>query len=143
MEHNRIIERIRKLLRISHSTNPHEAALAAERAQLMFSADKLHQLEQFFWNSRQGRGIFKTVDENRELLAFLQKYAPDLLEKCPWIEGWLAGTDIFLVDIMMIFGMENERPIGPHFPRPWPGKMPVKDLYGYDIEASLRNSSAQ
>lgn len=37
MEQNRIIERIRKLLRLSHSVNPYEAALAAERVQRMLS----------------------------------------------------------------------------------------------------------
>ena len=37
MEQNRIIERIRKLLRLSRSANPYEAALAAERVQQMLS----------------------------------------------------------------------------------------------------------
>lgn len=37
MEQNRIMERIRKLLRLSHSANPYEAALAAERVQRMLS----------------------------------------------------------------------------------------------------------
>lgn len=37
MERDRIIERIRKLLRLSQSANPHEAALAAERVQQMLS----------------------------------------------------------------------------------------------------------
>ena len=37
MERDRIIERIRKLLRLSHSENPYEAALAAERVQRMLS----------------------------------------------------------------------------------------------------------
>lgn len=37
MDQDRIIERIRKLLRLSNSTNPHEAALAAERVQRMLS----------------------------------------------------------------------------------------------------------
>lgn len=37
MEQNRIIERICKLLRLSHSVNPYEAALAAERVQRMLS----------------------------------------------------------------------------------------------------------
>ena len=41
MEQNRIIERIRKLLRLSNSTNPHEAALAAERVQRMLSDDDI------------------------------------------------------------------------------------------------------
>ena len=34
---NRIIDRIRKLLRLSQSANPHEAALAAQRVQQMLS----------------------------------------------------------------------------------------------------------
>ena len=37
MERDRIIERIRKLLRLSRSENPYEAALAAERVQRMLS----------------------------------------------------------------------------------------------------------
>lgn len=37
MEENRIIERIRKLLRLSRSENPYEAAFAAERVQRMLS----------------------------------------------------------------------------------------------------------
>ena len=37
MDQDRIIERIRKLLRLSESANPHEAALAAERVQQMLS----------------------------------------------------------------------------------------------------------
>lgn len=37
MERDRIIARIRKLLRLSHSANPFEAALAAERVQQMLS----------------------------------------------------------------------------------------------------------
>ena len=41
MEENRIIERIRKLLRLSRSANVHEAALAAQRVQEMLSAYNL------------------------------------------------------------------------------------------------------
>lgn len=111
-----------------------------------FTADprlQLQVLEGFLRYSRESRGIFKTVDENRELLMCLQKRAPDLLEKCPWIDGWIAGTDIFLVDLMILFGLEREQPVGPCFPRPWPGKFPVADLYGYDIAASIRNLSTR
>ena len=111
-----------------------------------FTADphlQLQVLEGFLRYSRESRGIFKTVDENRELLMCLQKRAPDLLEKCPWIDGWIAGTDIFLVDLMILFGLEREQPGGPCFPRPWPGKFPVADLYGYDIAASIRNLSTR
>ncbi len=113
---------------------------------LEFTADprlQLQVLEGFLRYSRESRGIFKTVDENRELLMCLQKRAPDLLEKCPWIDGWIAGTDIFLVDLMILFGLEREQPGGPCFPRPWPGKFPVADLYGYDMAASIRNLSTR
>ena len=37
MDQDRIIERIRKLLHLSQSANPHEAALAAQRVQQMLS----------------------------------------------------------------------------------------------------------
>lgn len=111
-----------------------------------FTADprlKWQVLEAFLRYSRESRGIFKTVDENRELLLCLQERAPELLEKCPWIEGWIAGTDIFLVNLMILFGLEQEQPSGPCFPRPWPGKFPVEELYSYDIAASIRNSPTQ
>ena len=111
-----------------------------------FTADprlQLQVLEGFLRYSRESRGIFKTVDENRELLMCLQKRAPDLLEKCPWIDGWIAGTDIFLVDLMILFGLEREQPGGPCFKINRPGKFPVADLYGYDIAASLRNLSTR
>ncbi len=104
---------------------------------------KLQVLEGFLRYSRESRGIFKTVDENRELLLCLQERAPDLLEKCPWIDSWIAETDIFLVNLMILFGLDQEQPGGPCFPRPWPGKFSVEDLYGYDIAASIRNSSTQ
>ena len=41
MDQGRIIERIRKLLRLSESANPHEAALAAQRVQQMLSEHNL------------------------------------------------------------------------------------------------------
>lgn len=105
--------------------------------------EQLKKIEFFLRHSRSERGIWKTIDENRELLQCLQTNAPEALEKCPWIEGWIAGTDIFLVDLMILFGLEREQPGGPCFPRPWPGKFPVADLYGYGIAASIRNSSTQ
>ena len=37
MEQQRIIDKVRKLLRLSSSSNHHEAALAAERVQMMLS----------------------------------------------------------------------------------------------------------
>lgn len=100
---------------------------------------KLQILEDFLHSTRGGRGIFKTVDENRELLQFLQQGAPDILKKYSWIEGWIAGTDIFLVNLMILFGLDQEQPLGSQFPRPWPGKEFIPaDCYGHDIAASIR-----
>ncbi|EGL3999212.1 hypothetical protein IQ368_004763 [Salmonella enterica] len=71
---------------------------------------------------REQRGVYKRIDENRELLELLQRESPDLLERCPWVEGWLDSQDRFLSLLAVVVGTENE--IGRHdkrFPRPWPG----------------------
>ncbi len=94
--------------------------------------EQLKKIEFFLRHSRSERGIWKTIDENRELLQCLQTNAPEALEKCPWIEGWIAGTDIFLINLMMLLGMEKQ--MGPYFPRPWPGALPISDAYGADIK---------
>lgn len=69
-----------------------------------------------------GRGIYKRIDENRELLELLQRESPDLMKRCPWIEGWLESQDHFLVELAATVGTKN-RLAGsfPNFPRPWPG----------------------
>ncbi len=69
------------------------------------------------------RGIFKRIDENRELLEFLQKEAPELLERCPWITGWIAGNDHFFNDLVHALGSENIfSGVQRMHPRPWPGR---------------------
>ena len=35
--------------------------------------------------------IYKRIDENRELLEFLKRKAPQLLEECPWLVWWIAS----------------------------------------------------
>ena len=71
-----------------------------------FTADprlQLQVLEGFLRYSRESRGIFKTVDENRELLMCLQKRAPDLLEKCPVaLASHAPGLENFLLRICMV-----------------------------------------
>jgi len=68
-----------------------------------------------------GRGVHKRIDENRELLELLQQRKPDLLEDCPWIEGWLESQDHFLVSLATIVGTENQcARLDGSFPRPWP-----------------------
>ncbi|MFW5259767.1 hypothetical protein ACOANM_32150 [Pseudomonas aeruginosa] len=68
------------------------------------------------------RGVHKRIDENRELLELLQRESPGLLQRCPWIEGWLESQDGFLSDLADAVGTPNrlDRPDF-RFPRPWPG----------------------
>ena len=71
-----------------------------------------------------GRGIYKRIDEQRELLELLQREAPDLLLRCPWIERWMKTQDEFLCELALIAGVENTTPAPAPFqcpyPRPWP-----------------------
>ena len=72
--------------------------------------------------SSSSRGVFKRIDENRELLELLQKENSDFLHRFPWIEGWIAGFDCFLLDLVETLQL---KPLGnaDAFPRAWPGKV--------------------
>lgn len=73
-----------------------------------------------------GRGVFKRIDENRELLDLLQHESPELLKRCFWISDWLEDQDRFLVE-----RAEAAKTVNPHgahknsavqaLPQPWPG----------------------
>jgi len=69
------------------------------------------------------RGVYKRIDENRELLELLQGKAPELLQEHFYIEGWLAGHDQFFTEVALLaetpntIGMMNRN----EYPRPWPG----------------------
>ncbi len=65
------------------------------------------------------RGVFKRIDENRELLELLQREAPDFLERHCWVEGWIHSHDEFLTDLSKFVPEEN-KPKHPNFPRPYP-----------------------
>jgi hypothetical protein len=65
-------------------------------------------------------GVYKRIDENRELFEHIQQNAPALLRDAPWIEGWLDTQDRFLVEIANAAKPEDAR-LGESFPRPWPG----------------------
>lgn len=68
------------------------------------------------------RGIYKRIDEQRELLMTLQKHAPDLLRQEPWIIGWIASQDAFLCQLANTLGDTPKGFYGlGYFPRPWPG----------------------
>lgn len=84
-------------------------------------------------NSEAARGIWKRIDENRELLAFLQEHAPELLERFPFIEGWIAGTDIFLVNLAAAFEIRVPEWMY-RMPRPWPGTFRVAEFYSMEAQ---------
>jgi len=67
-----------------------------------------------------GRGIYKRIDENRELLELLLREAPELLDRCFWIIGWLENQDHFLVSLAQAAEIENSYPLIRNFPRPMP-----------------------
>lgn len=74
------------------------------------------------------RGIYKRIDENRELLQLLKNEVPDFLERNFWVESWIQSQDDFLLDILKVMPLENSlnSPIVT-YPRPWPGNGIQKD----------------
>lgn len=64
--------------------------------------------------SRQA-GIFKRLDENRELLETLIRETPKLLHSHPWVVNWLASQDDFLQELALVSGITQQKSI-----RPWP-----------------------
>ncbi len=66
------------------------------------------------------RGIYKRVDENRELMELLQEKAPGFLKDNFWVEGWLRSQDEFLNDLLRVVPIEDHRVTTGRFPRPWP-----------------------
>lgn len=77
-----------------------------------------------------GGGVYKRIDENRELMELLRREAPDLVAKHPEIEHWLQDHDDFLCELEAAmppkdvqFEHRQQTPGSnyPGFPRPWPG----------------------
>lgn len=76
----------------------------------------------FCITSGQERGIWKIIDEQRELLEWLKTKEPDVLRRNPRIEECLAQTDIFLMSLVHLLGLPDKPLAGcSHFPRKWPG----------------------
>lgn len=72
-------------------------------------------------------GIYKRIDENRELLQLLRAEAPQFLEKNSWVVGWIRSNDEFLTALephvlveRPLFAKRAEGCPGGMFPRPWP-----------------------
>lgn len=74
-------------------------------------------------------GVFKRIDETRELAELLAQDAPKFLAEHPWVVGWLRSTDRFLNRVATatepvmqnsyLFAQQNEPT---PFPRPYPWK---------------------
>ena len=75
-----------------------------------------------------GGGVYKRIDENRELLELLRREAPCFLASNSWVEGWLASNDEFFVALVSTVPIAEGRFIGQAqcrsgaFPRSFPGK---------------------
>lgn len=74
-------------------------------------------------------GIWKRIDENRELREYLHEHAPGLLAQHPWIEGWLKSQDQFLSKLYNVAAQHLPNDYArPEFPRAWDetlGKWPA------------------
>lgn len=45
-----------------------------------------------------GGGVFKRIDENRELLELIQRESPEFLQKNNWVNLWIEAQDEFLTE---------------------------------------------
>lgn len=51
-----------------------------------------------FTLQRVGGGVYKRVDENREMLALIQNHSPQLLNDHPHLIDWISSHDEFLTE---------------------------------------------
>ena len=69
-----------------------------------------------------GGGIFKRIDENRELLELLQRESPEFLQKHPWVNLWIEAQDEFFTELAKAAQMQAPQE---HEPRPYGDNTPV------------------
>jgi hypothetical protein len=103
-------------------------------------------------------GLFKRIDENRELLELLQEECPTFLREHRWIEGWIRGNDNFFTELRTLLDLQvagNDgyassvrrqvadgyvtMPGGRTYPRGWPER---EDGAAVDELAALRKAVA-
>ncbi|OLU25474.1 hypothetical protein BVH03_17615 [Pseudomonas sp. PA15(2017)] len=46
------------------------------------------------------RGIYKRLDELRELETFLHEEIPELIQEKPWVISWIKGQSIWMTDLI-------------------------------------------
>ena len=87
------------------------------------------------------RGIWKRIDENRELLMFLEERAPEFVERFSFVRGWIGDQDAFLLSLKKLLSLEKTpHPFMPNFPRPWKWEFDSQGLSERWAEASRKNS---
>ncbi|MGQ3054526.1 MAG: hypothetical protein ACT6S0_22310 [Roseateles sp.] len=88
-----------------------------------FKSAKLKKLEVLATTRNDTGGLFKRIDENRELLEVLFREAPSFMQSHPWVEGWIKGNDAFFEGVRSTLGLEldNLHPfLANRVPRAWP-----------------------
>lgn len=87
---------------------------------MIFNNKKFDQLKEMITHTE--GGVFKRIDENRELAEMLAREAPELIEQYPWVKGWLLSQDAFLNKLAN--SLDVKKPYPHHeFPRKMPETM--------------------
>lgn len=83
-------------------------------------------------------GIFKAMDENRNLYRVLRQY-PRLFDKFPWIDGCMEGHDLFLENLLAAL-LPTFPDAGKYvcrsalWPQKWPGKDYSRNLTRFSVK---------
>ncbi len=87
-----------------------------------------------------GGGVYKRIDENRELLELLQREDPEFLKKHFEVVGWIKANDEFFTELADLINLKEghflsqEQQQSWRFPRPWPT---IQQPESHRIEGSL------
>lgn len=97
MKHTEIIDKVRKLLRLSHSANVHEAAAAAAKAQELLAKYNLSQESVSFDDDNQeAQRIFKKTRQRLENWAYiLARGSADAFD-CSYYHNEESGETVFV-----------------------------------------------
>lgn len=124
--HDRCHKMMLRLLNALEATEHRAEQAEAKNARLREAAYKLAGVELLCKGFNRGRGIWKQVDENRELLQFLFSEFPEIKERAFFIENWVEATDLFLNCLIELLELKQPHPSA-FFPRRWPGLLDVVD----------------
>ncbi|EGQ62314.1 hypothetical protein GGI1_12178 [Acidithiobacillus sp. GGI-221] len=86
-------------------------------------------------------GIYKRIDENRELMELLAlDHGPDFLERNSWVASWLESQDAFLDALREAAGMPAKKLGGSleGYPRPRPSYEPCHEPIPYITADAIR-----